>query len=103
MIKGSDLFDRDAISPHEKLIVKTANKTASDLFKKRYSPHLRDHWCVDVKDLTLEQVEYEVIQGILKLEEGGRTLAKKITGRLADSEEKKGQSEVVQERRIWQP
>ena len=79
MIRGSDLFGREAISPNEKLIVKTANKTANDLFKRRYSPDLRDNWDVDVKELTLEIVEQDVVNAILeKFKDGGREYAKKI-------------------------
>ena len=91
MIRGTDLFGREAISPDEKLIVKTANKTASDLFRKRFSPDLRDNWDINVKDLTLENVESEVIQGIHRLKQGGRTFAKNITRRLASTAQEKSQ------------
>jgi hypothetical protein len=77
MITGVDLFGREAISPNEKLIVKTANKTASDMFKRRYSPDLRENWDVDVKVLTLEDVERDVIEAITKMKDSGRHYAKK--------------------------
>ena len=77
MITGQHLFGRDAISPNEKKIVKAANKTASDMFKKRFSPALRDNWDVDVKNLTLEVVEMNVIEAITKLDKNGRSYAKK--------------------------
>ena|SRR3990167_4539755 len=66
MIRGYDLFERDAISPNEKLIVKMANKTAGDMFKRRFSPDLRDNWDINVKELTLEDVERDVIEAITK-------------------------------------
>lgn len=78
MIRGTDLFGRDAISPNEKHIVKAANKTASDMFKKRFSPGLKDNWDVDVRDLTLEYVERDVIEAIKKLPDSGRNYAKKV-------------------------
>jgi hypothetical protein len=78
MIRGIDLFGRDAISPKEKKIVKAANKTASDMFTRRYSPALKENWDIDVKDLTLEYVEQNVIEAILKLDKSGRLHAKKI-------------------------
>jgi len=75
MIRGNDLFGRDAISPNEKQIVKAANKTAADLFKRRYSPGLQENWDVDVKHLTLEYVERDVIEAILQADKkGGRQL-----------------------------
>lgn len=78
MIRGIDLFGRDAISPNEKLILKTANKTASDLFKRRFSPGLKENWDIDVRDLTLEDVERDVIEAVTKLKNEGRDYAKKI-------------------------
>lgn len=77
MIRGIDLFGREAVSPNERLIVKTANKTASDLFKRRFSPDLRDNWDIDVKDLTLEDVERDVVEAITKgFPDGVRKYAK---------------------------
>lgn len=77
MIRGNDLFGREAISPNEKQIVKAANKTAADLFRRRYSPGLQENWDVDVKDLTLEYVERDVVEAILKADEtGGRKLCR---------------------------
>lgn len=66
-----DLFGRDALSPNEKMIIKMANKTAIDLFKKRFSPYLRDNWDVNVKDVTIEEVEKSVVlalsaQGVIE-------------------------------------
>ena len=79
MIRPQQLFNRDAISPNEKLIVKTANKTAQDLFKRRFSPGLCENWDKNVKELTLEDVELDVIQAILnKYPKGGIEYAKKI-------------------------
>jgi ribosomal protein S2 len=78
MIRGLDLFGREAVSPNEKLIIKSANKTASDMFKRRFSPGLRENWDKDVKDLTLEDVERDVIEAITKLKDEGRQYAKKI-------------------------
>lgn len=66
MIRGNDLFGREAMSPNEKLIIKTANKTANDLFKRRYSPDLKDNWDIDVRELTLEHVERDVVEAITK-------------------------------------
>ncbi len=66
MIRGNDLFGRAEISPNEKKILKAANKTASDMFKRRYSPELRDNWDINVKDLTLEDVERDVVEAITK-------------------------------------
>lgn len=66
MIRGNDLFGREAISPNEKKMVKAANKTAVNLFKNRFSPTLRDNWDIAVTDLTLEDVEKDVIESILK-------------------------------------
>lgn len=77
MIRGVDLFGRNEISPNERLIVKTANKTASDLYKKRFSPGLRENWDKDVRHLTLEDVERDVIEAIKKLKDEGRHYAKK--------------------------
>lgn len=80
MIRGVDLFGREAISPNEKQIVKVANKTASDLFKRRFSPDLRDNWDVDVKELTLEIVEHDVIEAIAKgCPEGVTKYAKRLS------------------------
>jgi uncharacterized protein YeaO (DUF488 family) len=79
MIRGVDLFGREAISPNEKQILKAANKTASDMFKRRYSPDLRDNWDVDVKDLTLEIVEHDVIEAITKMKDSGRNYAKRLS------------------------
>lgn len=79
MIRDIDLFGREAISPNEKLVVKTANKTARDMFEKRYSPGLRDNWDIDVKELTLNHVERDVLKAILsKYPGGGKEYAKKI-------------------------
>lgn len=66
MIRGRDLFDRDALSPNERHILKAANKTASDMFKRRYSPELRNNWDIDVKELTLDDVERDVVIAIKK-------------------------------------
>lgn len=78
MIRGIDLFERNEISPNEKHILKAANKTASDLFKKRFSPVLKDNWDIDVRELTLADVERDVIEAIKKLKDEGRQYAKKI-------------------------
>ncbi len=79
MIRGADLFGREEISPNEKLIVKTANKTANDLFKKRFSPDLRDNWDINVKDLTLDDVERDVIEAITTgFPEGVKKYAKTV-------------------------
>ena len=77
MIRGIDLFGREAVSPNEKQILKAANKTASDLFKRRYSPELRQNWDIDVKVLTLDDVERDVVEAIKKLKDEGRHYAKK--------------------------
>jgi len=75
MIRGYDLFGREAISPNEKKIVKAANKTAVNLFKRRYSPDLRENWDIDVKELTLHDVERDVVEAILKADaQGGQRL-----------------------------
>ncbi len=66
MIRGRHLFGRDAITRNEKRILKAANKTAADMFSRRYSPELRDNWDIDVKELTLEDVENDVITAIKK-------------------------------------
>lgn len=79
MIRGFDLFGREAISPNERSILKAANKTALNLYKKRFSPHLRDNWDIPVNDLTLEDVENDVIASILAQDPtGGRYYAKEI-------------------------
>lgn len=78
MIRGIDLFGREEISPNEKHVIKSANKTALDLFRKRFSPGLRDNWDIDVKQLTLQDVERDVIEAIKKLKNEGRNYAKKI-------------------------
>lgn len=78
MIRGIDLFGREEVSPNERQIVKAANKTATDLFRKRFSPKLRDNWDIDIKDLTLEDVEREVILAVKKLKDNGRHYAKTI-------------------------
>lgn len=78
MIRGHDLFDREAISPNEHKILKSANKTAQALYAKRYSPDVRDQWGKDVRDLTIEDVEYHVINSI-KIGNGeGKRYAAKI-------------------------
>lgn len=79
MIRGIDLFGRDAISPNEKQILKSANKTAGDLFSRRYSPELRDNWDIDVRELTLNDVERDVIEAIKKLKDEGRHYAKALS------------------------
>lgn len=71
MIRGIDLFGREAISPSEKKIVKIANKTARDLFARRFSPDLKDNWDVDVRELTIEHVELDVTNSILSTDETG--------------------------------
>lgn len=78
MIRGIDLFGRDAVSPNEKHILKSANKTARDMFSRRFSPELRNNWDIDVKSLTLEDVEKDVIEAIKKLKDEGRHYAKKV-------------------------
>lgn len=78
MIRGIDLFGRAEISPNEKLIVQTANKTASDMFNRRFSPDLRDNWDINVEHLTLEDVERDVIEAITKMNGSGRKYAKTI-------------------------
>jgi hypothetical protein len=78
MIRGIDLFGRSEISPNEKNILKAANKTATDLFKKRFSPGLKDNWDIDVRELTLSYVERDVIEAIAKgCPDGVRNYAKK--------------------------
>lgn len=66
MILGIDLFGREAISPNEKKMLKSANKTASSLFARRFSPDLYDQWGVDPKQLTLDQVEKTVVKLIIE-------------------------------------
>lgn len=78
MIKDVDLFGREAISTNEKLIVKTANKTALSLFRRRFSPELKSNWDIDVRSLTLENVERDVIEAITKLKNSGRHYASSI-------------------------
>lgn len=75
MIRGNDLFGREAISPKEKKILKAANKAAGDLFKRRFSPALRENWDIKVEELTLYDVEQNVIEAILGADEkGGKRL-----------------------------
>jgi hypothetical protein len=66
MIQAYQLFARDAYAPSEKKILKAANKTARDMFRKRYSPELRDHWDLPVDEVTLDLVEKGVIESILQ-------------------------------------
>lgn len=79
MIRGIDLFGREAISPDEKLIVKTANKTAQDMFERRYSPGLRENWDIEVDLLTLENVESDVVEAITKMKKEGREYVKRLS------------------------
>lgn len=79
MITGVDLFGRESMSPNERLIVKTANKTALDMFTRRFSPDLKDNWDIDVRDLTIEDVERDVIEAIKKLKNEGRSYVKKLS------------------------
>jgi hypothetical protein len=66
MIRGIDLFGREAISPNEKKMLKSANKTAENLYSKRFSPDLKDNWGKDVRDLTIDDVEFHIIESIKK-------------------------------------
>lgn len=78
MIRDVDLFGREAVSPNERQIIKSANKTAQSMYSRRFSPELRDNWDINVRDLTIEDVERDVIEAIKKLKNEGRHYAKKI-------------------------
>lgn len=73
MIRGMDLFGREAISPYEKNALKAANSTAKTLFRDRFSPKLVNEWDKPVQELTLEDVEKDVLKAILeKYPKGGK-------------------------------
>lgn len=65
MIHAYQLFARDAYAPSEKKILKAANKTARDMWRRRYSEQFKDHWDMPVEQVTLEVVERGVIESIL--------------------------------------
>ena len=75
MIHAYQLFGRDAYSPSEKRILRAAQKTARDMWRKRYSADYRDQWDVPIDKVTLEVIEKAVIESILKKYEIGGTYA----------------------------
>lgn len=78
MIRGLDLFGREPVSPNEKKILKSANKTAQTLYSKRSSIHLRDHWGKEVSDITMQDVEDMVVCVIKEENTYGTQYGKKI-------------------------
>lgn len=66
MIRGRDVFGRDAISPHEKKTLKAANRAARNLFKIKNTPALRESWGVRTEDVTLELAEAVVVEAVKK-------------------------------------
>lgn len=64
MIRGRHIFGRDAISPHEKEMVRCANQTAANMFKKRYESPLKENWDIPVDQLTRAHVEADVVQAV---------------------------------------
>ena len=78
MIRGIDLFGREAISPNEKKILKSANKTAHVLFSWRFSPLLQEELDKEANDVTLEDVEKIVIIAIKKANGDKRYGAKTV-------------------------
>lgn len=64
MIRGFDMYGRDAISPREKKELSAANKTARKLFQMRNKPSLAKRWDKPVSDLTLRDVELILLEAI---------------------------------------
>lgn len=66
MIRGYDLYARDAISPREKKELAAANKAASKLFNIRAEPSFAERWGKPVNEITRRDVELVVIEAYHK-------------------------------------
>lgn len=66
MIRGFDMYGREAISPREKKELSAANKAAQKLFQMRNKPSIAKRWDKPVNDLTLRDVELIVLEAIHK-------------------------------------
>lgn len=63
MITGIDLFGRPAVNKDERQMVDAARKTVADIFAKRHESPYKDEL---PEDVTIEEIEDSVLQGIVE-------------------------------------